>query len=445
MIIEININKRHSYCSQDIWPDVKNASKTLLETDFWVKIPAIRWKKLPHNQKNRVILGKNVVSWYFLKPINKVFTKLNFINPKNLVKSEVDDMHILDQRIATLSTKLNTSRIFRPGNYLEEMDRFISQWGNYNPQFSYKRPTKKSLNAIADELQELKNTYFWSTPLQSKFSHLFAEKISNLQDKHTLIEAYVQQDIQAIIDANTKYFGWLDTQLIEDAKQTFDEKAYQSKKVLWPILKRQRVYSIVQNHLKKLWIHNVKIKFDASPLWRISVRRGRQLTITIAETAKFREQELLATLAHEIDVHVVRYQAWFATWWSILKSWTAGYITDEEGLAIYKSFQYLPDEYEKIWMYQKYYLLSIAWTMSFKELAAYIYENSRKTLIGSFNGALRLKKWLVDTGAKDWAVFLKWKIYLEWYTRILNRVEEWWDIEKLMIWKIKIADLPYIY
>jgi hypothetical protein len=39
----------------------------------------------------------------------------------------------------------------------------------------------------------------------------------------------------------------------------------------------------------------------------MTVAKGKHITIKISPTAIFREHELRATLAHEIDVHINRY------------------------------------------------------------------------------------------------------------------------------------------
>ncbi len=445
VIVQVDINKRHSYVSVDLWPLVLQTRKTIVKTEQWVELSHIKRKKLEKQYKHRIILWREAVAEYYVKPINKIFTSLSFINPKKILQSEIDDIHILDQRVDKLAKQINISRILKPINFLEELDTFITRNGKYNPHFHYAWPTNKSLRLLTEQSDMLLEKYFGTSWLQSKFAQLFKEKIREIQKKVELIRAYKSQDFHRIIQANQALFWKLDNDLIQQAWACFIQHVDQDRTILWPVLKRERIFALIKTYMHERWLHDVKIIFDSNALWRMSIKRWRILTIRISEVAWFREQELIATLAHEVDVHIRRYQSWIATWWHILKNWTAWYIVDEEWLAVYKSLQHLPDEYEKVGMYQKYYLLSITQEKSFSDLVWIIRSLSNKSLMWSFKAALRLKKWITDTERDDWIVYSKTKIYLEWYTHICKRIEAWWDVEQLLsIWKIKTSDLSYI-
>lgn len=72
---------------------------------------------------------------------------------------------------------------------------------------------------------------------------------------------------------------------------------------------------------------------------------------------------------------------------------TGRYLADEEGFAIFQSLLCLPDGYEKNAMYYKYYLNSVADTLSFSEtvekLAAMYPEKPPASI---FSDAVRLKR-----------------------------------------------------
>ncbi|USN54433.1 MAG: hypothetical protein H6765_07880 [Candidatus Peribacteria bacterium] len=72
-------------------------------------------------------MGREAVADYYVKPINKVFTSIAFIDPKHIDKGEVDDLHILDQKLAKIGKVLNMSRILKPENYLDELDNFLTR------------------------------------------------------------------------------------------------------------------------------------------------------------------------------------------------------------------------------------------------------------------------------------------------------------------------------
>ena len=443
-IIEVDLTKNRNYLSPDIWDAVQEYKGTTLKVWDSIKFDDLERKKSAKPTKNRIVLWREAVEEYYVKPIHKIFTRLDFINPKNIQKNEIDEIHILDQRIDKLSKILNTSRILKPVNFLEELDTFITRNWNYNPHFEYRRPSDKKLQQVHDELSSLQEKYFGTSSLQSNFALLFKDKIEELFKKITLIRSYKKQKTKKIVLANQSLFGNLDEQLVLQAQDKFFKATTQDRELLWPKLTRQQVYNLIKGYVDEKQIPNVKIKFDSNCLWRMSIKRWKNLTIRVSEDWWFREQELLATLAHEIDVHVRRHQAWFATWWRLLQSWTAWYISDEEWLAILASQEYLPDNFERIWMYQKYYLLSIAGEKTFSELVWIIRTMTNKTMIWAFKWVLRLKKWMSDTANRWWWLYMKDKIYLEWYTHVSEWLAQWWKREDLMIWKIKIDDLPYI-
>jgi len=444
VIVEVDLSKKRNYCSADVFAHLDWWKWNKLSLAQGITFTDIPRKKSENREKNRVVLGRETVAEFYVKPIHKIFTKLDFINPKNIQKGEIDDIHILDQRVDKISKILNTSRILRPINFLEELDTFITWNGKYNPHFQYRRPSDKKLWQVEDELLEIQEKYFWTSALQSKFAQLFRGKIDELFKKLILIQSYKKQNTKKIIRANISLFGRLDDELVWISQEKFFRSNMQDRDVLGEILPREEVYKIIRTYVDERGIQNVKIKFDADLMGRMSIKRWKTLTIRVSESWGFREKELLATLAHEVDVHVKRHQAWFATGRRLLQAWTGWYIRDEEGLAILASDEHMPDDYEKLGMYQKYYLMSIAWDKTFSEIVGIIRSMTNKTLLWAFKWALRLKKWLSDTSNRWWAVYMKDKIYLEWYTLVKKRLEDWWNKDDLMIWKIKIADLPYI-
>jgi hypothetical protein len=62
-----------------------------------------------------------------------------------------------------------------------------------------------------------------------------------------------------------------------------------------------------------------------------------------------------------------------------------------------------------------------------------------------FKTALRIKKWIIHTDyIHPWTVFVKDKIYLEWYKNIKHRAINWKLDDKIYKGKIKIHDLDFI-
>ncbi len=53
---------------------------------------------------------------------------------------ELAQLHLIDDKLEKLNKRLNLTARLRPVNYFNELDRFISEKGNYNPTFEYRFP-----------------------------------------------------------------------------------------------------------------------------------------------------------------------------------------------------------------------------------------------------------------------------------------------------------------
>ena len=448
VIVEVDLKKVKNYATEDVLKKINSHTQWDIILDLYeseVRFKNLKFEKLEIG-KNKIILWRNAVSNYYVKPIKKTYQSIEFINPKKLVESELEDIKYLDEQIRILSNKINLNIILKPINYLDELDNFITWWGNYNPKFEYRRPDDKKLDDVESQILTLKEKYFsWNLALKSEFAKLFDEKLDELLVKLNLVRAYKKQKFDLILQYNEALFGKIDAQLLKLSKEKIFLEDY-DKEMLGRVLSPAEVRKIVRSYLNERWFEDVKIVLDISSLSRITISRvWNTATVKLNPNAKFREREIYATLAHEIDVHLARFVGWRETWWNILKSWTWFYLKDEEGLAVRKSFQVLPEWYEKRGMYERYYLVYEAQRNHFARIAE-IWRGMRWwTLMDSFRYAFRVKKGIQNTGFVDkWAVWMKDIIYLDWYLKIKNWIENWGKIDKFMFGKIKIEDIDKI-
>ncbi len=447
--IKIDLKKEKNYAWKKLYNKIQNFERWDIITD--IPESEIRFKNLSFQcsekiKPNEIILGQWPINEYYIKPIHKTQPDIHIINSKNIKEEELEQLQTIDQNLSKIWRKLNFTKILKPINYLDELDNFITWNGNYNPKFIYSWPEDKYLNDLKSQLSLIKEKHFSEgTLLQSNFASLLEEKTNELLNKLNLIKAYKWWKYQNILKYNERLFGNIDEQLIKSCKEKIFLENYDDEEILWKKLTFSQVKKIIKKHLEEKWISWVKINTN---MWvsRISIIRWKNPQIRTSPAARFRENELLATLAHEIDIHLVRFLNWKKSGWEILKSWTAWYIKDEEWLAIYNSMKHLPKEYDRKTIYEKYYLIDMAQKHSFSRLVDIIKWIKPRTLSWAFNTAFRLKKWIWNTWFVDkWAIYMKEKIYLDWYNKIVNRIEEWWDTNKLMIGKIKIEDIDKIY
>ena len=406
-------------------------------------------------QGNQLILWTSFLENHILKVEHKAHPNLSFISEKNVIEHEIQDLQILDQNIYTLNKKISLHRALFPTNYLSELDTFVSQQGDYNPVFTYNYLSDAKMGELRDKIEKVRDSHAGCTLLKSEFATLLYDKLDELSLRLSFIEAYKKQDFKKIALYNKRYYGALDPALVSLAEEKVESLESIDKSILGKLWPAHKSVSYIQEYLAERGIGDVSVEKSMSTIARISVSYTNQKpTIRLSGTWRglFREKELEAKLAHEIDVHLMRYLNGRETGWYIMSSGTAGYIKDEEGLAIYEANKvlekYIPN-YENLSIYQKYHYLDKAQHLSFKELAELMVEeyDGERTLKGLFLSAMRLKKGTQYTKIKHrGTIYIKDKVYLEGYLKIKNYVEKWWEIDKrLMRWKIKLEDINKVF
>ena len=124
-----------------------------------------------------------------------------------------------------------------------------------------------------------------------------------------LIKAYKRQKYEKIQKGNEKLYGIFDEELLDLSKQkVFGEK--QDVEQLGRILRPWEVKQKIIAYLREIGLEKtIKVRFDQDSYARITVARGKNMVMKISPQAIFREHELRATMAHEVDTHVKRHIA----------------------------------------------------------------------------------------------------------------------------------------
>ena len=181
---------------------------------------------------------------------------------------------------------------------------------------------------------------------------------------------------------------------------------------------------------------------------RILVRRSIPIQILISGTDIFYEKEVDMIIAHEIDIHLERYIMWQKSGRKILQSWTGFYLWDEEWLAIYNSFKYVPEGYEKNAMYERYFSIIEAGKYDFSRLTDIIRGlDPTRSLSKVFKLSLRVKKGISNTSfINSGTVYMKDKVYLDGYLKIKKYMENPDEevLKKMKMGKIKLEDTKYL-
>lgn len=442
--VTIDMSKKGVSFGWWLWkqPDIKKSKQRTLKYLSSESRVVFTKYKIDHTlEQYHVVLWIDSMNGLFIKPVPMI--KKRIFSDSVIVDWEYESLRLLDAKLATIWSKLTLSTYLKPTNFLQEFDKFVSAHWQYNPVFLYAWPSSKKISRLQDELRYVHDEFASSLSLQSPLFVLFLEKIEELFVKLRLLQAYATQDFTKIMDEQEAYWWSMHDEYVQEAVHAVSVKD-EDKEILWWILSRAQVKKYVTRYLQWRGYSDVGIVFTPETYARMMVKKiWWRVTIYISSWAFFRKYELFATLAHEL-MHIERYMQWKATDRQILKRGTAKYFIDEEWLAIWASEQELPEAYEKMSMWKKYFRIETARRYDFKEVAHLLYEAEKRTRWWVFKTAYRLKRGICETWVcHEDAVCLQDSIYLHGYKRISNWIATWNDISVLKRGKIKIDDLCY--
>ncbi len=444
IIIKVDLNKTKNFISSYLF-DLVTQNNFVIKIWENIKFKNLKFLVDESLDNDVLVLWTNIVKDFFIKPEVNI-NKNEFLIPKKINKNEISLLKIIDEKVIKLDKKISLTNALKPTNFLEQLDKFIEMEGKYNPIFEYDFLDDQRIEKIEKEILSLKDTYFKKDlELKSEFANIFLEKIDEILNKLYLIKAYKEQNFENIEKFNIKLFDKLDNKLFEKSENKL--WLLVNNTILWKQLDLNYVVTYIKNYLEENFINSwVRVVLSTSNMSRISLNRKKwKIEIRISIDWIFREKELNWIIAHEIWVHLVRYLNWKKSGWNIFESGTANYLATEEWLAVYNSLKYFPENYEKNAMYQNYYMITLAKKLDFKELAEIWFRLKWNDYIKVFKTITRFKKWIKDTSIKNsWAFFSKDKVYLDWFVAVKEWIKNGWDIEKLMIGKIKIEDLDLI-
>ncbi|MDD2565787.1 MAG: DUF1704 domain-containing protein [Candidatus Gracilibacteria bacterium] len=440
IIVTVDMSNNNSFVSQDIIDSVGNSDIHIL-TDSNISM-LLKKFNISSIHNNTIMLGMNDIQNYLINPSSHIIKEVDKSNPK-----WIKEILNFDKYVYRVGKKLNLSSLLKPDNYFFLLDRFIQNPIGFNPVFEYHFPSKERIDSIRNTLGELINTANNLKQSGHIIADLYLEKLSENQSKLGLIEAYKNEDYEKIQLYNSLLFGDINDELLEvSKKKVFEIKRFNdnSDKYLGKILSLDEIVLLINKYFETHNIKKIPINIVSGNLSRMSISYGKEVKIHISNNALIREKEINSILSHEIDTHFRRYLSGLDTGLLLFQFGTGYYLSDEEGLAIYRSFNNLPEGYKKNAMYMKYYLLSIVDTLSFAstvEVLISLYPG--KKLESIFSDAVRLKRGISHSGVEGipGTTYRKDKIYLDGYNRISKWIESGGDPERLLFGKIKISDL----
>ncbi|HEX9804381.1 MAG TPA: tyrosine/phenylalanine carboxypeptidase domain-containing protein [Candidatus Dojkabacteria bacterium] len=313
----------------------------------------------------------------------------------------------LDKFIGQVQKHIKIISSISPINFLEEKDKFFVSNFNYNPQFKYKKAEipdfefEKYLK-MSEEFNSIDpvGSLYLDKILQQKNQLKLLKNIgsSKFSDYSTLIFPFDNKALtSAEKEINKPKQTNISTKIILNAEEIY----YKLKKELEIRRLSTQVIISQKDHLNRMYVDYVDNK------------------IIIPSNIKKTEEQLTGTIAHEIDVHLTRAENGIKQKAKIFYYGTAGYLPDEEGLAIHETLKVKNNK--SIRRYALLYLaISKSCDLSFEELFQFLWNKTKKKNF-SFNMTYRVKRGLSDTSKPGG--FTKDQ-YFAWYLSLKDKLEK---------------------
>lgn len=339
-------------------------------------------------------------------------------------------MQNIDAKIAAISEQLVVLGRMKPQNLEEEQERFLKK-STVSPQFTYRQPDLDT-GALRNELKKIPRLV--NHPLMP----LYARKIEEINDKLSLIDHI---GTPAVLEDAARLYGSVSDVLYQHAISFIKEQSSRpdtSKRIkIDEVVKRVTAF-LADKHLSK-W--KVKVLESATSGMQVNKKNA----VLINKKSRFTENRLAALLTHEIETHVYRLENGRLQKYRLFEQGTPGYLTTEEGLAIYNQNQigvpfgnkfYVP-AINVIAIYQ-------GARLPFVELFHYLINTFGLEPEKAWGVCLRVKRGLHDTGQPG--SFTKDRAYFAGYRLIQQFVKDKGvdALRRLYIGKIGIADLKYL-
>lgn len=365
------------------------------------------------------------------------------IDQQRMLLKEIDDLLWDVQKHTSLILKLQAT------NWAEQLDIFLQKQWNYAPQFRYNFPDPDLLSQILTQLKDIKHSHIDTQSYSLPCAKLFADKIQEKIREAELILAYIKQDFANIKRLNTLLYGAFDKELLDEAEHVLLSYQEPPAQTRWKKLSTPEIIATLEKYMSEHQITDIKIKPMAFfPMKFMLMYQKSWCLLAFPEHLVTREHTLMANIIHEIEVHHQRYVNAKKTWRNLLSYGTASYQKDEEWFAMYQAYRYLcsisPD-FHKTSMYEKYHIMWHAQGKSYQDMCDELKHFSPKmSLVSLFKKITRLYMGIQDTAATGAPLFLYNKMYLDGFSKIQKRHQEWNDLQTLFIGKIKIEDIDLV-
>jgi len=421
------------FAKEVLWIDTEHQTHVRLESELLgMKRVLIFWCKSLSGEK--ILLWKKALRGFYIDPYkykkweNPYLPDLKIKKVNSLIsESHNNILRDIDLRLRAIEKKIPLLKLFFPINAAEEKQKFIDAKGQYIPIFHY--------NPLSFDLQKLQHQLRIIDIPDIPLSELFFRKQQEIMLKLELIEAHVSKDGKKFTELWEQIFWYIEDKNFELTKEILAKKdSIEDERVM--------TYDEIRSDIKKFnHIYGMNLKFKIAPLTaRFSVKWD---VLYMREGSRVWKKEFRSVIAHEIEWHYLRSINARNLPYEILQKWSAGYLSTEEGVAIYNQNRFLsPKQHKYYSIFERYYFLRYAQKHSFRRLVENMLEYYESDYARVFDYILRLKRWTHNC-SKD-GLFMKDVVYLNGFIDVKNYVDSGGLLEDLYIGKVSIEDIADI-
>ncbi|MBI5037424.1 MAG: DUF1704 domain-containing protein [Candidatus Kerfeldbacteria bacterium] len=336
----------------------------------------------------------------------------------------------IDQRLASLSESLHVLARLKPQNLSEAREAFqVSP--HTSPQFIYSTPTAL-IQSTRVELRKLPRRV--DHPLMP----LFLEKIEEIERKLKLIEGVGQANLT---ERSQSVYGAVTERHYRDALRLIKQTPHVDDTS--KILRIEEVIRRMERYMEEKKLSRWKIKVIEQATAGMQVTR--QNTILVDKKARISENRYRALVAHEIETHIFRMENGRLQKFRLFEHGTAGYLSIEEGLAIYNQNRLHLNLGDKFFSPALNVIaIYLGMQLSFADLYHQLTDIYGLDADRAWRTCVRVKRGMTDTSQPG--AFTKDSMYFVGNQQIESYVATHGAeaLKKLYVGKIKISDTEYI-
>lgn len=334
---------------------------------------------------------------------------------------------LIDEELCDIDQQIKLLHHLRPLNLTSEKKRFL-EGETLNPQFVYPE-LRFDPYVLREKLESLDLK-------ETSLGNLFRHKQKEILQKIELLE---HRGTEYFMNKSISLFGDVTTDLLESAQNDLKTRPADFLKDPENISAEQAMREF-QDFFKKNGLTMWKVKIKDEMVSDCMV--GKKEAFFVRKDAKFSLSRLRMVIAHEIETHIYTAENGKKQPYKIFQRGTGGYLTTQEGLAIYNQEKVVDVVTDKhFWNATLVVLTEVAKNGSFRDVfdkALELGYNRDR----SFHFAMKLKRGFEDAGIPG--AFTKDLSYFVGKKMIEKFVEKGGDLRRLYIGKIDLPSLAEI-